>query len=120
MDAVENNKQQKLIHQYTTRITQLFQEINQVEITEKTTTRHQHWLINVHEQVKATQQLIDNRIQDNIIWHPITMTQHDYPTEMANAIIGDDTGKEFNYIQLSKHPKHQKYGSNPSPTRSKD
>ena len=27
---------------------------------------------------------------------------------MANAIIHDDTGKELNYRQLSKHPKHQK------------
>ena len=28
--------------------------------------------------------------------------------KMANVIINDDTGKEFNYCQLSKHPKHQK------------
>ena len=27
---------------------------------------------------------------------------------MANAIINDDTVKEFNYLQLSKYPKHHK------------
>ena len=27
---------------------------------------------------------------------------------MYNVIIDDDMGKELNYIQLSKHPKHQK------------
>ena len=36
------------------------------------------------------------------------MTQHDYLKIMSNAIIDDGTGKELNYIQLSKHPKHQK------------
>ena len=43
------------------------------------------------------------------------MTQHDYLTKMANAIIDDDSAKEFIYIQLSKHPKYNIYGKNPSP-----
>ena len=36
------------------------------------------------------------------------MTQHDYLTQMENAIIEDDTGKESNYRQLSNHPKQHK------------
>ena len=35
------------------------------------------------------------------------MTQHNYLTNMANAIIDDDIGKELNYLQMIKHPKHQ-------------
>ena len=35
------------------------------------------------------------------------MTQHNYLTQMANAIIYEDTEKEFNYSQLSNHPKHK-------------
>ena len=35
------------------------------------------------------------------------MTHHDYLTKMASKIIDDDAGKELNYRQLSKHPKHQ-------------
>ena len=105
---MENNKQQKLKHRYPTRITQLSQEINKVKSTSKTATRHQQCLIYVHEQVKATPQLIDNCLKYNMIRHPRTMTQHDYITKMANAIIDDYTVKELNYCQLSKHPKHQK------------
>ena len=36
------------------------------------------------------------------------MTKHNYLTNMANAIVDDETGKELNYRQLSKHPKYQK------------
>ena len=67
MDAVENNKQQQLRHRYPTKITQLYQEINQVESTATTETRHQHWLIDVHEQVKAASQFIDNCLKKNMI-----------------------------------------------------
>ena len=35
------------------------------------------------------------------------MTQHDYLAKLANAIIDDNIVKEFNYRQLSMHPKHQ-------------
>ena len=45
--------------------------------------------------------MIENFIKDNAIIHPRTMTQHYYLTNMANAIIDDDTGKELNYHQLS-------------------
>ena len=36
------------------------------------------------------------------------MTQHKCLTKIDNAIIYDDTSKEFNYRQLSKNPKHKK------------
>ena len=45
--------------------------------------------MNIHEQVKATPQVIENCLKNN-------------------AIIDNDTGKEFNYLQLIKHPKHHK------------
>ena len=64
--------------------------------------------MNVHEQVKAAPNLIDKCLQDNMIQYPRTITQHDYLAKMANATIDDDTGKEFNYRQLGKNPKHQK------------
>ena len=34
------------------------------------------------------------------------MRHHNYLTKTVNAIIDDDTVKEFNCRQLSKHPKH--------------
>ena len=42
MDAVENNKQQQLRHRYPTKITQLYQEINQVDSIERTMTNHDY------------------------------------------------------------------------------
>ena len=36
------------------------------------------------------------------------MKQHDYNTNMDNAIIDDEIGEESNYPQLSNDPKHQK------------
>ena len=106
-DTVEHNNKHPLNHSYPTRITQLLQYINQVESTAKVATRHQHWLMNIYEQVRITPQFIDNCLKDNICKLPKTMTHHDYITNMANAIIDDDTGKELNYRQLSKHHKHQ-------------
>ena len=38
----------------------------------------------------------------------------------ANAIIGDDTGNQLSYRQLSKHPKYIKYGNNNFPANSED
>ena len=49
--------------------------------------------MNIHEQVKFTPQVIDNCLKENVSRIPRTMTYHDYPTNMANAIIDDDTGK---------------------------
>ena len=49
------------------------------------------------------------------------MTQNKYLTKMANTIIDDDTGNEFNYRQLSKNPKHKKiYVNNLSLTSTED
>ena len=107
-DTVENNNQHQLKHRYPTRITQLSQDINQVYIAATKATRHQHWIMNIHEQVNATPQIIDNCLKDNEIRHLKTMTQNDYLKKMSNAISDDDTGKELNCHQLSKHPKHQK------------
>ena len=45
-DKVKNKKQQQLKHRYPTRITQISQESNQVKSTERTETRHHHWLMN--------------------------------------------------------------------------
>ena len=105
--TVEHNNQHQLKHRYYTIITQLSQEINQVYIAAKAATRHQHFLINIYEQVKTTPQVIDNCLKENAFRLPKTMTQHDYLTNMSHAIIDDDTGKELNYFQLSKHTKHQ-------------
>ena len=93
MDAVENNRKQQLKHRYPTIITQRYKKINQVDSTETTATRQQHWLMNVHEQVKATPQFIDNFLKENMIRHPRKMTQHNYFTKMAKVIIDDDMGK---------------------------
>ena len=79
-----------------------------IKSTATTDNNHQKWIINVHKQVKAAPQFIDNFIHDNMIRHSKTVTQHNYLTKMAKKIIDDDTGKEFNYRQLSKHPKHKK------------
>ena len=64
--------------------------------------------MNIHEQVKAKTKVIDNCLKKNSIRLPKTITQHNYITKMANMIIDVDKGKELNYFQLSKHPKHQK------------
>ena len=57
-ERVEHNNQHQLKHRYPTRITQLYQDINQAERAATTATRHHHWLMNIHEQVKATPQVI--------------------------------------------------------------
>ena len=57
-DKFEHNNQHPLKHRYPTRITHLSQEINKVEIAEPAVTRHQHWLMNIYEQVKTTPQVI--------------------------------------------------------------
>ena len=59
-DTVENNNQHQLKHRYPTRITKIYQDINHVGSAETTATRNQHWLMNIHEQVEVTPQVIDN------------------------------------------------------------
>ena len=107
-DTVEHNNQYQLKHIYPKRIIQLYWDINQVESAATTATIHLHWLMNIHEQVKATLQVIYNCLKYNTSRMPKTMTKHNYLTNMANAIVDDETGKELNYRQLSKHPKHHK------------
>ena len=58
MDTVEHNSQNQLKHRYLTRITQLYQDTNHVDRAATTVTRHQHCLMNIHKQVKATPQVI--------------------------------------------------------------
>ena len=94
-------------HRYPTRITQLLQEINQVESAATEATIHQHCLMNINEQVKFTPQVIENCLKDNASILSQNIIQQDYPTNMANAIIDYDTGKELNYRQLSMHTKYQ-------------
>ena len=108
MDSVGNNKRQHQRNCCPTRITQIYQGINQVESTATTLNKHQQWIMNIHEQFKVTHQLIYKFIHDNIILHSRTITQHTYLTKTANTIIDKDTGKEFNYHHLSKNPKHKK------------
>ena len=62
-NTVENNKQQQLKHRYPTRKTKTSQDINQVDSTATTSTRHQHWIMNMHEQVNDTQKFIENCIK---------------------------------------------------------
>ena len=107
-NIVGNNNQQQLKQTYPIIITQLYQDINQVQSKSTPATNHQHWLMNIHEKVKDIQQVIEICLKDNIIRHPRKMTHHDYITNMANGIIDDDAGKEFNYRQLSNNPKHKK------------
>ena len=52
-ERVEHNNQHQLKNIYPTKITQLSQGINQVESAATTLNRHQHWLMNTHEKVKA-------------------------------------------------------------------
>ena len=92
-EIVEHNNQQQMKHIYPTRITLISQELNQVESAATTATIHQHRLMNIHEQVKSTSQVIDNCLKENLSRLLITITQHDYLTRTANAIINDDTGK---------------------------
>ena len=108
MDTVEHNNQNQLKHRYPTRITQLSQDINQVDISATTVTIQQNWLTNIHEQLKATPKVIENCLKDNAIRKPRKTIQPNYLTKMANAIIDDETRKELNYCQLSKHTKNQK------------
>ena len=96
-DKVEHNNQHQLKHRYPTRTTELSQETNQVESAATAAARHQHLMMNIHEQVKTTPKLIDNYIKDNACKLPKTMTQYDYLTQISNAIIDYDTGKELNY-----------------------
>ena len=58
-DTVEHNNQHPLKHSYPTRITQISQDINKVDSTAPAATRQQHWLINIHEKVNTTAQVID-------------------------------------------------------------
>ena len=55
--------------------------------------------MNLHEQVKDTPQWINTRIQENMMRHYQSMAQHKYMTQMDNAIIDEDTGKESKYRQ---------------------
>ena len=64
--------------------------------------------MNIHEQVKSTPKVIEKCLKENKIRHPITMKQHDYNTNMDNAIIDDEIGEESNDPQLSNDPRHQK------------
>ena len=65
---LESDKVQQQIHRYPTRITQLSKEINQVEHTSMSLKNpwHQQWLMNVHEKVEYTLQLINMCIQENM------------------------------------------------------
>ena len=84
------------------------QKTNHIDSAEPPATMQQKWLMHIYEEVKTTPQGIDNCLKENACKLPKTMTQHDYLTNMANAIIDDDTGKELNYHQISKNTKHQK------------
>ena len=70
--------------------------------------QHQKWLINVHKQVKDTQQLINTFIQENMTEHSQSTTQHKYLTQMVNEIIVEDSVKGLNYKKLGNHPKYKK------------
>ena len=89
MDMVESEKVQQKHHRHPTRITQLSQEMNQVEHTSTPShnTRHQQWLMNLHEQMKDTPQLINTCIQENLVKQPQSMTHNEYLTQMSNEII---------------------------------
>ena len=79
-ETVEHNNQHPSKYRYPTRVTQLSHELNQVESTASEETRHQHRLVNIHEQVKTTPQVIDNWIKENLCKLPKQMTQHKYLT----------------------------------------
>ena len=64
--------------------------------------------MNVHKQVNDTPQLINTCLQKNMTKHSQSMTQHGYPTQMANVIIDEYTVKELNYQQLSNNYKYKK------------
>ena len=64
--AVEHNNQHPLKHRYPTRITHMSQDINQVESSAPAATRHQHWMMNIHEQMNTTTKLIDNYPKENL------------------------------------------------------
>ena len=66
MDAVKHKNQHPLKHKYPTSITQLSQEINQVESAAPSATRHKHWMMNIHEQMNTTTKLIDNYPKENL------------------------------------------------------
>ena len=79
-DTVELTNKNLLKHRYHTRITQLSQEINQVERATPAVTRHQQWMMNIHEQVKITPQVIDNCLNDNAFKIPQKITHQNYQT----------------------------------------
>ena len=92
-DTFEHNNKHERKHKYPARITQLSQELNQVESAETTSTRHQNWLMNIHEQVKATPKVIDNYLKYNAIRILRKVTQHDHLSKIVNTIIDEDTKK---------------------------
>ena len=57
-------------------------------------------LSNIHNQVKDTPHLIANCLQLILTRNNQPITQHDYLTKMANAIIYEDTRVAMEYIQL--------------------
>ena len=57
-DTFEHNNHHQFKQRYPTRITQLSQEINQVESKATAATRHQEQLMNIHEPVNTTPQVI--------------------------------------------------------------
>ena len=65
-------------------------------------------MMNIHEQVKNTPQVIEKYLKENVCKLPQKMTHHSYLTHMANAIIDNDTGKDLNHCQVSKHTKYKK------------
>ena len=84
------------------------QKTNHIDSAEPPATMQQKWLMHIYEEVKTTPQGIDNCLKENACKPPKTMTHHDYPKNMANLIIDDDTVKEFSYLRCIKHTKHQK------------
>ena len=50
--------------------------------------------MNLHDQGKATPNLITTCLQENMTKHLLSMTNHDYMKKKANAIIDEDIGKE--------------------------
>ena len=61
---------------------------------------------NVHNQVKDTPQLIYNFIQENLERNAQPVTQIDYLTKRANAVIYEDIGVAMEYIRIINIKKH--------------
>ena len=72
INMIESDKVQQKYHRYPTGITQLSQEINQAEnkATPTHNTQHQQWLLDLHEKVKGTPNLINTCLQENMTNHP--------------------------------------------------